>query len=776
MLHIKLFMRIRNVRYLRLALLLLLTSCSVSKFIPDGSYLLDKVEVVSDTKAVKPAEVSSYVKQYPNNRWFSTVKIPLYIYSLSGVDSTKWRNRFVRKLGDAPVIYDEALAQRSASDITRALQNKGYMRASVEVQKRISKKRVKVTYQLHTGPQYTVRGLSYDWQDARVENLVQQSFRWNLYSGMPFDVNQLNAERQRIASFLQSNGYYKFHKDYITFTADTTLNSMMVDLTLHLLPYAKQGTNTPHPQYTIDRIRILTDFDLSKALTGGQTLAYDSIRREGLDIYYQKSVPIRPNVLANSVYMASGEPYNEQKTQNTQNAFSRLGAIRYTDIRFDEKETDRPDNPQLDCYILFTRNKQKSISAELEGTNSSGDLGAAASISFQNKNLFKGSELFTFKLRGAYEAVTGLQGYTNENYTEYGAEASINFPRFLFPFLSRDFKKRIRATSEIDIQYNSQNRPEFSRRVASVSWSYKWTSKRNLQHKVDLIDLNYVYMPWISPTFKKNYLDSVSNRNAILKYNYENLFIMKIGYGVSYHSGGANSHTATGNSCFVRFNVETAGNALYGLSHLLRDKRNSDGQYTVANIAYAQYVKGDIDYAKSFRIDSKNSIVFHTALGVAYPYGNSSVLPFEKRYFSGGANSVRGWSVRRLGPGKFAGNDRNIDFINQSGDIKLDLNLEYRTHLFWKINGALFVDAGNIWTIREYEDQPGGAFHFDTFYKQIAMSYGMGLRFDFDYFILRFDGGMKALNPIYDGKDRYPILKPDLSRDFAFHFAVGYPF
>ncbi len=769
-------MKIPNVRYGWLALLLLLTSCSVSKFIPDGSHLLDRVEVVSDTKAVKPSEVSGYVRQYPNNRWFSTVKVPLYIYSLSGLDSTKWRNRFVRKLGDAPVIYDETLAQRSATDIKRALQNKGYMRASVEVQKQVVKKRMKVTYLLHTGPRYAVRNIAYDWQDPQMEDLIQQSFQWNLRAGMPFDVNLLNTERQRVTAFLQSNGYYKFHKDYITFTADTTLNAMTVDLTLHLLPYTKENEKTSHPKYTIDRIRVFTDFDLSKALTGGRLQTYDSIRYEGLDIYYRKKIPLRPNVLANSVYMASGEPYNEQKAQSTQNAFSRLGALRYTDIRFDEKPSGQSANPQLDCYVLLTRNKQNSISAELEGTNSSGDLGAAASVSFQNKNLFKGSELFTFKLRGAYEAVTGLQGYTNENYTEYGAEASINFPRFLFPFLSKDFRKHIRATSEVDIQYNSQNRPEFSRRVASVSWSYKWSSKRNMQHKVDLIDLNYVYMPWISPTFKKNYLDSVSNQNAILKYNYENLFIMKIGYGVSYHSGGASLRTATGNSYFVRFSAETAGNALYGLSHLFGNKRGTDGQYTIANIAYAQYVKGDIDYAKSFRIDSKNSIVFHTAIGVAYPYGNSSVLPFEKRYFSGGANSVRGWSVRRLGPGKFAGNDRNIDFINQSGDIKLDLNLEYRTHLFWKINGALFVDAGNIWTIREYEEQPGGAFHFDTFYKQIAMSYGMGIRFDFDYFILRFDGGMKALNPVYDGRDRYPILKPSLDRDFAFHFAVGYPF
>ena len=173
-------------------------------------------------------------------------------------------------------------------------------------------------------------------------------------------------------------------------------------------------------------------------------------------------------------------------------------------------------------------------------------------------------------------------------------------------------------------------------------------------------------------------------------------------------------------------------------------------------------------------IDSRNSLAFHLGAGIAVPYGNASVVPFEKRYFSGGANSVRGWSVRDLGPGSFPGDN---NFLNQSGDIKLDASIEYRTRLFWKFRGAAFIDAGNIWTLRDYEEQPGGAFRFNSFYKEIAVAYGLGLRFDFDYFILRFDGGMKAINPAYEsGKDRYPLIRPDFGRDFAFHFAVGYPF
>ena len=189
------------------------------------------------------------------------------------------------------------------------------------------------------------------------------------------------------------------------------------------------------------------------------------------------------------------------------------------------------------------------------------------------------------------------------------------------------------------------------------------------------------------------------------------------------------------------------------------------------------FVKFDFEVTRNIIFSFKNQLVLHAGIGVAYPYGNSTILPFEKRYFSGGANSVRGWSVRSLGPGKYISRDGRIDFINQTGDMKLDLNMEYRAHLFWKLGMALFVDAGNIWTIREYEDQPGGQFKFSEFLSQMAVGYGLGFRFNFDYFILRFDMGMKAVNPAYEeGDEHYPIFHPRFSRDFTFHFAVGLPF
>lgn len=748
------------------------TSCSVSKFIPEGEYLLEDVKVISDNKDVKPSEFRGYVHQNPNSSWFSIAKVPLRIYALSGTDTTKWINRFIQKIGDEPVIYDSASAERSKENMKRAMQNLGYMQANVDVLTKKKKKKIELSYVLHPGKGYVIRSWQYDVKDQGLRNDFADYSSRIMSENMLFNVNQLNMERQNLATFFQNKGYYKFNKELITCTADTVSGSYTIDLNFHIAPYAS-ASKISHQKYHIGEVNVFTDFDITKAMQMEDLEEWDSIHYKGMNIFSEKRPFLRPEVLSQNIFVVPGELYSERFLQRSQSALGRLNAIKYSDLRFVENMND---STVLDCFVLLSRNNPNSFSAEIEGTNSAGDLGAAASVSYQNRNLFRGSELFTFKVRGAYEAVTGLQGYSNENYIEYGAEASINFPRFLFPFISSELRKRILATSEVALQFNSQDRPEFSRRAASASWSYKWTYKQRWRHSVDLLDVNYVYMPWISSTFRQEYLDNVNNQNSILKYNYENLLIMKMGYGFTYHSGGANLSATTGNAYSIRFNIESSGNLLYGLSHLFNAKRNDSHQYTLMNIAYAQYVKTDFNFAKSFMIDERNSIVFHVGAGVAFPYGNSRILPFEKRYFSGGANSVRGWLVRRLGPGSFSGNDANIDFINQSGDIKLDINLEYRTKLFWKLNGAFFIDAGNIWTIREYDEQPGGAFRLDSFYKEIALAYGLGLRFDFDYFILRFDGGMKAVNPAKNAEERYPLIRPDFGRDFAFHFAVGYPF
>ena len=727
-----------------LIIVVTISACSASKFIPEGSYLLDDIKIKSDTKNIETSQLEPYIRQKGNSKWFSLFKVPLGTYALSGRDTTKWINRKLQALGEGPVLFDSLQAEQTCNDLSNVLHGMGYIKAQVDYAlKREKKKKVKVIYNLHPGKRYHISSINYDIQDKNIDSVLKNKkfHSTNLRIGMPFMVSVLDNEREQITDFLNNNGYVNFHKDFISYSANTISGSTDIDITLHLHKFISGNgeEETEHKQYTIGKINYHANGDFDK-------------------------IPLRKSVLEENTIIEAGKLYNADELQKTYNRFGRLLIVKYTNIKF----TERPDSNILDCNIGISTNKINSISFQPEGTNTAGDLGAAASLTYENRNIFRGAETFSIKLRGAFEAITGLEGYQNQDYEEYSLEAKLLFPRFVVPFLSKKFKKQSTAMSELTVSYNMQNRPEFHRRVFTASWRYRWNDiSGKKSYKFDLIDLNYIYMPWISTTFKEEYLDDVNNRNSILRYNYEDLFIMKLGFGMSFNNGDE----------AYKINVETSGNFLSGISHLLGSKRNEDNQYTLFNIAFAQYVKGDFDYTKIIMFDRNNSLALHAGLGIAYPYGNSKILPFEKRYFSGGANSVRGWSVRGLGPGKFKGTNGAIDFINQTGDIKLDLNIELRSFLFWKVYGAAFIDAGNIWTIRAYEEQPGGQFRFKDFYKQIAVAYGLGIRFNFDFFILRFDMGMKAINPAYNSNnEHYAIFHPDFSRDFAFHFAVGLPF
>lgn len=757
--------------------LLVISSCSTTKFVPAGEYLLDEVKVVSDTKAIKPSELRTYVRQNPNTRWFSLFKTPLYVYGLSSKKHpNRWMSKLFRKIGDAPVLFDKEESLRSSAEVKRAVQNMGYLGATVDTQVKTKRKKLKITYRVTAGEPYRVRNLKFVCEDKNIEAiLAPDSLQTLLKTGMLLDINRLDAERTRITRTLSQEGYYKFHKDYITFAADTVMGSKEVDLTLVLNQVLdkKSGIKHNHPQYFLNKVQFITNYNLMQNKGVDGISINDSIHYKGQTFYYKDKLFLRPKIIAEASVLEPNELYKASDVQKTYSNFGRFSALKYTNIQFVENQAD---STQLNAYVLFSRAKDKSVSLEIDGTNSAGDLGAAAAVSFQHRNVFKGSETFNIRLRGAYESISRLQqGYNSKNYTEYGADMSLTFPRFLFPFLRSDFKRKIRASTEYGIQYNNQYRPEYNRVLTASNWSYKWQKKRGQNFRFNLVDVNYLYINF-SQRFKDEYFDE-DRPNYILEYNFRNKFIINTGFQYSYNNSEWNALSnkpILKNSHSIHIGVESAGNLLYGLSKAVKSTPNDDGEYKFLNIPYAQYVKADFSFSKNFVMDEHNTLVFHMALGVAVPYGNAKAVPFEKRYFSGGANSVRGWSVRGLGPGKFSGDG---NFLNQSGDIKLDVNLEYRTYLFWKLRGALFVDAGNIWTIRKYDSQQGGEFRFDKFYNQIALAYGLGLRFDFDFFVLRLDGGMKALNPEYSsGKLRYPVVNPNFKRDFTFHFAVGYPF
>ncbi len=754
-----------------LPLCLLFCACAVEKHIPDGQLFLKDVKVVStDNKATKDYLLGDYVQQSPNSKWFGA-KIPLKTYCLSSPKSNGWASRFLRKIGQRPEIYDSLKTEQTIDNMQRVLVNAGYMHPHIETKKSVKGKKLTLTYEITPNKRYSIRHLKRIVDDPHLEQLIcgQDTAESLLRVGTPLDINQLNEERSRITAKLRNTGFYKFNKDYITFDIDTLRGNTDADVTMRLRLHmeSSHAQPEPHPQFRIGHVTFNAD-------TPADDARRDSLEHRGTTIYFGDKLHFRPNLLTSNTLLHAGELYNEDSQKRTYSNFTRLKAVAYSNIRL----LQRPNTDTLDCNIIVSHARPHSLSLDIEGTNSAGDLGAAASTTIQHKNLFKGSETLTLKLRGAYESITGLDGYEGHSYTELGGEVSLGFPSFLLPFVKREFGTAHSATSEISLQYNRQDRPEFNRRVLTAAWRYKWKSRsQKTQHRFDLLEVNYIYMPWISQKFREQYLDSLGKQNAILRYNYENLLITKLGYSFTYNSLGTAVTTTYGKNAYVvKGNIETSGNALYGITSAVGGKRNSQGQRTFCGIAFAQYIKGDLDFAKSIRIDKNNSVALHAAIGIAYPYGNSNQLPFEKRYFAGGANSVRGWSVRALGPGAYKGADKQINFLNQSGDVKLDLNLEYRAFLFWKLNGALFVDAGNIWTIRKYDDQPEGEFRLGSFYRQIAMSYGIGLRMNLDFFILRFDAGMKAVNPAGDGRDRYPLVRPDFGRDFALHFAVGLPF
>lgn len=726
-----------------------ISSCDGTKHLAEGESLLVSNRIVSTDKDYNVSSLYDYIVQKPNTKWFSTLKVPLGIYTLSGRDTTKTINRILQKWGEAPVCLDTTKVAASQENLRQILFNQGFLDAGVEVEQHARKRRVKVDYILFPKQQYVIRSVSYNIRDNRIDSLLRANNvleGGGLKAGEYFSVTGLSSERKRISTWLNNNGYRYFNKEFISYHVDSCKAGHYVDVSLHIELFRRNNNEnyTSHPYYHIRNIR------------------YTSPQEQKLRI--------RPSVLNVNTVFREGELYDESKIQKTYRRFADLGIVRSTNISFVEvnDSNSQDNNGLLDAVISISQHNTHNVTLQPEGTNTAGDLGAALSLTYENRNVFHGSELFSLSARGAFEAIKGLEGYANNNYEEYGIEAKLSFPEFLCPNISEDYRRRHKSTTEFLLSYNKQNRPEFDRRVFSGKWRYRWSSSTNrVGYTLDFINVDYVSMPWISDTFKRDYLDSKDNRNAILRYNYENLLIMKLGFSFNYNDG---IH-------YLKVSMESAGNLLKALSKPLKFKTNDMGQYEFLKVAYAQYAKADVDYTYNYRIDERNTLALHSRIGIAMPYGNSTILPYEKRYFSGGANSVRGWSVRELGPGCYHGKDGRIDFINQTGDLRLDLNAELRSSLFWKFQGAIFIDAGNIWTVRQYADQPGGLFTLSSLYKEIAVAYGVGLRLNFDYFILRLDLGMKAISPYYTTtEEHYPISNPNFKRDYALHFAVGLPF
>ena len=771
--------------YLWLLCLLCLAfaSCSTTKYVPEGQYLLDKIKIKVDNKEVTKKELQSSLRQTPNSAFLGFAKTTLNLYSLSGRDSTRWLSRLFRRLGDAPVILDSSLVSRSEHDVRLYLVNKGYTEAAVSSSiASKKKKKATVTYYVTTGVPIRIRNYDRLIQDSTISTITERDMRrtsLNIFqarsnqnrgtlveTGSLFDQNLLDQERQRITSTLRRNGFYALNKNDLAYLSDTTVAPKAADVTLYLRPQIDTLNFDKYKQYYLGEVFVYSGFGALDNPETNPSLIRDTVRHRNVNIVRGKEGSLRSSILWNNCYLEPGNLFNERRVEQTYAAYGGLRALRSSNIRFTEYEEN--DSLKLKTVITTVPGRKMGFGIDLEGTNTAGDFGVASILTYQHRNLFKGSEVLSLKTRGAYEAITNTD---ISNFWEIGGEASITIPTVVFPFLSASARKRLKASTEFSLSYDYQTRPEYDRTITSVAWKYLWQNRFATadRHTFRLVDVDYVYIPKIDPNFRENLPSNV------LLFNYTNQFIVSTGY--SFFSTNENPHVKTRNKYALRTSVEVAGSILSGFVHLFGGKPNADdGIYTIFGIPYAQYAKGDIDFSRTLIFGPRASLAFHTFLGIAVPYANSQVIPFERRYYAGGSNGLRGWNVRTLGPGGYQEANENTTFYEQSGDIKLDLSVEYRYKILNRIELAGYIDGGNIWTMRDYPSQPDGVFKFNSFYKQIALSYGVGIRFDFDFFLLRFDTGFKAVDPGKSGRDRWAICNPNFHDNFAWHFAVGYPF
>ena len=756
--------------------LCLVAGCSPVKHVPQGQYLLDNVHItINGDRQVKSEELINFLRQTPNHKVLGFAKIQLATYSLSGRDSTHWYNRWLRRIGQPPVIYDSQLTDASAQQLRQALVNRGYTDAYVTIDTTFNpeRRRAQVTYNVVTGTPHRISSIQYNIPDSAINAIVTaDSSLVEVNSGDLFDRNRLDGVRTAITQRMRTNGYYSFSRDNISFTADTIRGNKNIDLTLNIdAPRDSAGNIERMPVYVFRSVSFNACED---------DMPTDTATYRGISVVYGSNKFIKPTALYEKCFIMPGDRYNASNVDRTYSALAALPILKFINIEVTPIDSPAPaDTMMLDAIINISRNRHHTITVEAEGTNSEGDLGFGLGATYQNRNLWHRSELLTVKFRTAYESLSGdLDGLINKRYSEYAGETSITFPKFVMPFTSRAFRKRMQATTEFAVSFNSLERPEYTRVIAGFAWRYKWNQRMrdNLRrHTFDLIDINYVRLP--RSTF--NFIEEIAPDNPLLRYSYEDHFIMRMGYTYSHTNRRiptveVNAFAMQPSITSIRASIETAGNTLFGFSKLFGSPE-ADGAYKVFGIQFSQYVKGEFDYTYARNFNSRNQLAWRVGFGFAYPYGNSYMVPFEKRFYAGGANGVRGWGVRTLGPGAYDSRVDQSDFINQCGDISFIASMEYRAKLFWVFEGALFIDAGNVWTIHNYPNQPDGMFHFNKFYKQIAASYGVGLRMDFTYFLLRLDLGLKAHNPA-KGQEPWPIFHPKWSRDANFHFSVGYPF
>lgn len=755
----------------------LIYSCNPTKYVPEGETLLANNHISVGKDGIKKSDLVPYIRQKPNKKIFGT-RFHLGLYNLSNLNKEKWPHSWLRNIGEEPVIHDPAATEKSKEQIQSFVASKGYFDSKVIDSTRTAKRKSEVYYNLYLKSPYTIRNLYYEFADTLIQKLFNfDSVNCLIERGKPYDVDILQAERTRFERFIKDRGFYGFSSDHIFFRVDSTIGGRQVNIHYGVKNFMKLDDNgrpvyVTHSIYKIKNIYIYPDFVPKDVLEGGDLYlqSLDTINYKDYFFISPKDKPsLKYDLILHSLYLRPGSVYNVTNTEQTQNHLLTLKTFRLVNIYFKEHDSTPEGGDKdllLDCFIQLTLLDQQSYKIELEGTNTTGDFGGALNLVYQHKNLFRGAELFNVKLKGAYEALSNSD--TLRSTQEYGVETSLRFPKFLLPVLKAEsFIKKYNPSTTILAAYNYQKMPFYVRTMANATFGYNWVAHNYQTHIVNPIQLDLINLISIADTFQKK-IDTTS----YLAYSYKDVMIL----GGNYSFIFSNQKIQKSNDYwFLRVNAEISGNMLAAVSKIAGLSKK-DGSYNILGQPFAQYFRADFDIRYNVIMNEASSVVYRGFLGVGIPYGNSKAIPFEKQYFGGGANGIRAWQVRSLGPGSY--HHEETGFVNQTADIKLEANAEYRFKLFWILEGALFLDAGNIWTYNTDSSRPGSKFVFKYLLDDIALGTGAGLRFDFKFVIGRLDLGMKLRDPsMHDGSKWIAMeRKYNFRDDFTFVLGIGYPF
>jgi len=771
----------------------LLTGCSLTHNVGEGEYLLDKNSISLDKSNTgqkdlnfDPDELDGIIIQKPNKKFLRVFRPGVWVNSMASKGrQTKFKKWLDKSFGREPEIFDPYLVDRTIDQIDQYLDNYGFFNSLISHEVSKKNKKAKVKYNISLSHPYTIKKIFYDIQDTILrEVVIQNQSNYLAQLNSIYNANLLDDDRYIITSHLRDNGYFYFSPEFIYYEVDSAFKNHELEIHLKIEQLQMASDTNPettvkqdHQKYFINQISINPNFDPLRTDTSNMSLYINPNPNLGINrylFYYRDKLKIRPRAIRNSIFMEPLKLYSEKAEKNTQKQLISFPLYGFAQIEFKRSEFNSklPDtlNNYLNCAINLARRPVQSFSIETEGTNSGGKLGIAGNFVYQNLNIFRGGEVLTIKLTGGVEWQSG-SGTSDDvflffNTFETGIEARVDFPKFLLPISQDRIPKLLKPRTTIKTGVNYQNRPDYERYVSNLSFGYNWQAKEFVNHNLIPAEINSVSIFPDSAFIRK--IDELNDPR--LKNQYTDHFIMALRYTYIFNNQQRNK---VKNFTYFRWNIETAGNLLNLIKSASNATENEQGQHTVFNIPYAQYIRFDIDFRKYFALDEDNTVVYRTLFGIGIPYGNSSSLPFEKGFYAGGANSMRGWRYRSLGPGSFV--DSSGNYFERMGDITIQANLEYRFPIYSFLKGAVFADFGNIWLLEESSTFPGGKFKFDKFLGELAIDAGLGVRLDFSFFIFRIDASAPMKNPAYPSGNRWQISKLQLS-DVIWNFGIGYPF